>query len=256
MRLNELLIDPEATNASGVYVIANLASEKLYIGSSAKLRNRLTTHIWLLRNNRHKNAHLQAAWNKYGEDAFMFAPLQYAPVDDLESVEQGMIDKYRDVAYNLREVSSSNRGIKFSEETRRKISESSKAQWDRPEYRERMLAVIKNRELSPEGIAKMAATKRGKRLSEEHRQAMRDAVRKPPPERSEVHRAALGASRAKTYVVTSPEGVEQTVTNLREFCRSNSLQQSHMGKVARGVQDNHKGWLCRYDAPKPEPVAA
>lgn len=249
MKPNELLIDPEATNASGIYVIANLASEKLYIGSSAKLRNRLTTHIWLLRDNRHKNAHLQAAWNKYGEDFFMFAPLQYAPVEELEAVEQAMIDKYRDMAYNLREVSSSNRGVKFSEETRRKISESSKAQWDRPEYRERITAARREYQPTAEQIAKMAATKRGKRLSEQHRQAMRDAVRKPPPERSEAHRAALGASRAKTYVVTSPEGIEQTVTNLREFCRNNGLQQSHMGKVARGVQDNHKGWLCRYAEP-------
>lgn len=252
MKLNELLIDPEATNASGVYVIANLASEKLYIGSSAKLRNRLTTHIWLLRNGRHKNAHLQAAWNKYGEDAFMFAPLQYAAVENLEAVEQGMIDKYRDVAYNLREVSSSNRGVKFSEEAKRKIGENSKALWERPEYRERMMAVIRERQPSAEQIAKMAATKRGKRLSDDHRQAMRDAVRKAPPTRSEAHRAALGASRAKTYIVTSPDGVEQTVTNLRQFCRDNDLQQSHMGKVARGVQDNHKGWRCRC----PEPVAA
>ena len=57
---------------SGIYKIANLVNGKRYIGGSVNLKHRLVCHKSGLRRGRHKNPHLQNAWNKYGEENFEF----------------------------------------------------------------------------------------------------------------------------------------------------------------------------------------
>ena len=57
---------------TGVYQIRNRDSGAMYIGSAISLASRKTTHWWALRHGRHFNTHLQNAWNKYGESAFVF----------------------------------------------------------------------------------------------------------------------------------------------------------------------------------------
>lgn len=54
----------------------------------------------------------------------------------------------------------------------------------------------------------------------------------------------LGPS--KTYIVTTPNGIEKIVTNLNKFCREHELTQPLMIAVAKGKQKQHKGWSCRY----------
>jgi hypothetical protein len=51
---------------------------------------------------------------------------------------------------------------------------------------------------------------------------------------------------AKDWIVTDTTGTEHTITNLKEFCITNSLRLSAMINVARGVNFQHKGWKCRY----------
>ena len=60
----------------GVYIIQNKVNSKVYIGASKDTYNRLCEHKWQLRNNVHVNVHLQSAFNKYGEDKFMFDTLE------------------------------------------------------------------------------------------------------------------------------------------------------------------------------------
>ena len=55
---------------SGIYCIENITNHKTYIGSSKNIYQRLLKHFALLRYNKHQNAHLQSAWNKYGENSF------------------------------------------------------------------------------------------------------------------------------------------------------------------------------------------
>ncbi len=60
----------------GVYAIVNLVEGKQYVGSSKDLRRRWRDHWNELQSNKHSNAHLQRAFNKYGEAAFEFRILQ------------------------------------------------------------------------------------------------------------------------------------------------------------------------------------
>lgn len=67
----------------GIYKITNSKNDHFYIGSSVNLARRKTRHFSELRNNRHNNKHLQAAWNKYGALAFAFTVVEL-----VESAEQ------------------------------------------------------------------------------------------------------------------------------------------------------------------------
>lgn len=75
-------ISIKSQNRCGVYSIFNLENGKRYVGSSINIYNRLYEHLHNLRNNKAHNRHLQAAWNKYGEDSFKFNILEYCSADD------------------------------------------------------------------------------------------------------------------------------------------------------------------------------
>lgn len=60
----------------GIYKITCTANNKIYIGSSVNLQKRKRDHFYELRRNNHNNSKLQRAWNKYGEQAFIFEVLE------------------------------------------------------------------------------------------------------------------------------------------------------------------------------------
>jgi len=74
--------------ARGIYKIINVVNNKFYVGSAVRLSRRRTRHFSELRTNRHNNAKLQAAWNKYGESSFIFVVVEELPDDaDLLAAE-------------------------------------------------------------------------------------------------------------------------------------------------------------------------
>lgn len=72
----------------GIYMIVNQTNNHRYIGSSINIRERLWKHRALLRHQHHANAHLQNAWNKYGEDMFYFTVLEKCSEEERFSREQ------------------------------------------------------------------------------------------------------------------------------------------------------------------------
>ena len=56
----------------GIYQIKNIINNKSYIGQSTDINKRIAKHKASLRHNKHNNSHLQNAYNKYGEDKFVF----------------------------------------------------------------------------------------------------------------------------------------------------------------------------------------
>ena len=103
----------------GVYRIICQETGDCYVGSSAYLQSRKSEHLQRLRKNEHANIHLQRAWNKYGEESFIFEILERPSVKELVEREQYWIDVLVP-AYNIRKVAESNLGLKHSEATRAK----------------------------------------------------------------------------------------------------------------------------------------
>jgi group I intron endonuclease len=69
-----------------IYKIVNLVNDKFYVGSTNNQRERFRTHRNKLRRGVHHCAHLQASWNKYGEEKFTFKVI--ANVPDGESLQE------------------------------------------------------------------------------------------------------------------------------------------------------------------------
>lgn len=89
----------------GIYKIENTTNGKIYIGQSRDINDRWNYHIRSLKNNTHHNYHLQKAWNKYGEESFLFAVVERCEEFDLSNREMHYISKFkttnRKYGYNL-----------------------------------------------------------------------------------------------------------------------------------------------------------
>jgi group I intron endonuclease len=92
------------TKAHVIYRIRNVVNQKFYVGSTTGIRERFRTHRKRLRNNRHHCQHLQAAWNKYGEDCFKFEVLEVLVDEvDLQAVEDEWLNAFvgKNFCYNV-----------------------------------------------------------------------------------------------------------------------------------------------------------
>ena len=95
-----------------------------------------------------------------------------------------------------------------------------------------------------ETIQKMSNSAKGKKLSIEQKHKMSLAkLGKPQHPKT---RNALIQANSKTYIVTTPNGEEITVTNLNSWCKERKLDSSKMGGVAKGRNTTHFGYKCRY----------
>lgn len=109
---------------SGIYQIRNIINNDIYVGSTKSFQSRLYAHITLLERNKHHSRYLQNAYNKYGKQNFTFEILELVEnIKELILIEQKYLDKYNPT-YNVMKLAKNHLGVKRSEETKRKISES------------------------------------------------------------------------------------------------------------------------------------
>lgn len=145
------------TPVSGIYIILNTKDGKVYIGQAQSIRRRWGDHKSDLNRGKHRNTHLQRAWNKYGVTAFKFQILEYCPVEQLDEREKHHIAIYkgRGLAYNTSNGGQGTSGVIPNAETRQKLSDARKGE--------------KNHNF-------------GKTFSAEHRQKLSDSHKNPSPE--------------------------------------------------------------------------
>lgn len=78
----------------GIYQIKNIINDKRYIGQTVNEKRRKANHLFLLRRNQHHSTKLQNAYNKYGEENFVFEMLEECEVEKLNEKELLYIQKY------------------------------------------------------------------------------------------------------------------------------------------------------------------
>jgi group I intron endonuclease len=177
MKPTELTINPIVSiNKPGIYMIYNQENKKAYIGQASHIRKRFNSHKSELKNGCHGNSYLQNAWNKYGENTFLFIPLENCAKKELTNREAYYLDLIDlELRYNLKVVTEvhvtsevtrekirqANLGRKASEETRKKMSESAKKVIHSP--------------LSEEHKQNLSLAHKGKALSEEHKQKIAES---------------------------------------------------------------------------------
>lgn len=120
---------------TGIYQIKNLKTRKIYIGSAAGrfgITGRWDIHKSHLRLCKHCNQHLQRAWNKYGENAFVFEILEKCQSGACIKREQHYLDillfarnnddRFHQLGYNICRIAGNTLGYKHSEEAKLQMS--------------------------------------------------------------------------------------------------------------------------------------
>lgn len=156
---------PDFPAAPGIYVITNQVNGHRYVGSAVNLLQRKTDHLKDLKVGKHRNAHLQHAYDRYGPDAFSFVILELVEhAHDLLSREQHYIDTLNP-EYNIARIAGSSLGVKRSLETRAKVRVAHLGKKLSPEHVASMSASRRGKKQSPEHVAKRAESRRGEKLS-------------------------------------------------------------------------------------------
>ncbi len=105
----------------GVYKIRNKLNNKRYVGSTNNFEKRWADHRKSLRNG-DNSPYLQNAFNKHGEDNFVFEVVEeiVGSGEDLIACEQGYLDKGFElgILYNIAIVAG---GRNLGEEVNRKL---------------------------------------------------------------------------------------------------------------------------------------
>lgn len=156
---------------SCIYKIINKINNYFYIGQTCDFKYRVYAHLSSFRRCKHSNQKFQNAFNKYGEENFVFEVLLYCEPFELTRYEQFFVNTLNP-EYNIcKECVDSTKGTKLSDETKRKISESGKGRKMSDATKEKISAKKKGIPRSPEAIERIKKgilLKKGTRTREGH----------------------------------------------------------------------------------------
>lgn len=110
--------------SSGIYIIQCCVNGRVYVGQSKNLESRLKDHMYKLRNKRHENIHLQRAFNKHGEKAFIFNVCITCSIVDLDRYERFYISLFNSLDFGFNMDSGGNLKKVISLESRNKMSKA------------------------------------------------------------------------------------------------------------------------------------
>lgn len=167
--LTKLIIDPV------IYAITNIANDKQYVGQAINKNKRLRDHRIMLKAGKHSNRYLQAAYNKYGSEKFIYTILEVITKTDniievLTAREQYWMNTLNTVqpnGYNLNPTAGNAIGFKHTEETKLKWSEQRKGKKRSAEFSLIISKSWETRTVSDEARANMSLAHIGKTQSEE-----------------------------------------------------------------------------------------
>lgn len=163
---------------------------------------------------------LTLAIKKHGKENFKRKILEYCENEELlNEREQYWIKFYnstnREIGYNITDGGEGTLGYKPSEKTLQLQSTIMKELWNTKERKE----FCRQRAL--------------KQFSD------------PEQLRKATERAKGNSYRAKIYIITFPDGHEETIKNLTQFCKRHELNKECMCMVSSGKQFHHKNFKCR-----------
>lgn len=162
----------------GIYSITNTINGKRYYGSSLNAWGRKRQHWSDLGKSKHKNPHLQAAWNKYGKAAFEFTIVEEVAAENLQAVEQTYLDHNHN-GYNISKCAEcAPRGLKWSEESKKRRSEAMRGRKLSTEHRKALSLAGMGRRATSSQRAAMSRRMKGSIFSSKTREKMSLASKK------------------------------------------------------------------------------
>lgn len=232
-----------------VYVITNLITGKWYVGKTGvSVRDRWTNHKSGARNG--MDTYLCRSIRKYGEENFSVQSVaEVSTEEEANNLERIWIIPLSShdpqFGYNL---TLGGDGVRANEETKAKISSSSKGKIISDSTRAKMSAARKGKKLSPQQIKDIGDRFRGKPLTKEHRQKLSEAKqgkyigekhpmfgKKHAPESKEKMSQSKKGKEAwnKGRTWTTSERVSLSKGQKKRF--SNPEQRNHLSSVSKGL---------------------
>lgn len=233
----------------GVYEFLNTVNGHRYVGSAMRLERRCVDHVRLLNLGKHINPYLQAAWTKYGFQAFEIKPLLFCSDDNLLFYEQRAMDILKP-EYNIAKFAGAPmRGRTATPETRAKLAEAGKGRPVSEEARLKISAANRGRKRSPEALAKLSARMKGTQyhLGHSHSAEAKAKVsaantgRKRSPEVIEKLRIAMLGNKyslGKTHSIEARAKMSASRMG-NTICRGRKLTCEHKKRISRGLLSFH-----------------
>lgn len=198
-----------------IYCYTNKVNGMKYIGQTKKPKDRQVNHRWVAM--RYKTQYkFHVAIREYGWENFEYEMLEETDaLNDRELYYITTLDTLWPKGYNDRE------GQKISSEHAAKIATAKKKQW----------------ELRPE---------------EEKQKHIECLRRNTPNRRGHKYGSDFGKKLSKaqsyTWIVTHPDGKDEIVTNLKDWCEQHNIKRSGLKNSLYTKWKNHKGYqLKRFD---------
>lgn len=231
-----------------IYKIINVLNGKFYVGSTKNMYQRTYNHRRRLRKKTHHCKHLQAAWDLYGEDAFVFVVVETVDsIADLQRAEDVWLQEHfgKDYCYNASPYSDTPmRGGTHTEETREKISQKIQAALARGgagKYKR-----------SSETVEKLSASLKGNscakgyKRTEEERKAISERMKGKTLWLGKKHSEESKLKMGKRIVVTQPDGTEKEYATITIFRQESGLLIPTVQRALKSGQPLKKGLFKGY----------
>lgn len=232
-----------------IYKIINAINNKFYVGSAVNFEKRKARHLWRLRRGDHANKHLQAAWHKYGDNAFVFAVVEVVPESaDLLAAENVWLKQHvgKEYCYNLgTDATAPQLGM----------SGEKNAMWGKTfshteEAKARIGHAAKMRVQSEEEKAKRRVTMRGRPQRAEVRAKISATLSGEGNYWYGKKRPEHGAKVSKAVQVTDPEGRAKVFPSIQALRQTLDIKPPTVNRALKSgkplTRGPLKGWQFKY----------
>jgi group I intron endonuclease len=243
-----------ATMGMGVYKIINVVNNKFYVGSAVNFSRRKSRHFSELRAGKHNNRMLQSAWNKYGEQSFVFVVVEeVADKTILLSTENKWLKDHvgKEYCYNIgvdamapmlgmSGESSPTWGYKHTKASLQKIGNASKARVQSEEEKAKRRQTMRGHAVPTEVRAKISAKLAG--------EGNYWYGKKRPDH---------GAKVSRAVVAIQPNGVRQEYASIALLREDLGLKPPTINRAVKSnkalTRGPFTGWVFKYlDTPQKE----
>lgn len=212
-----------------IYKATNIINNKFYIGKTTKdLNRRKYEHHTFGK----KLTYFQKAIIKYGKENFKWEVLKECfTIEELNTSEIFFINESKAIlnGYNL---TNGGDGASFGDLNVSK----------RPEVKIKLRNNFKGKKHTEETKSKISNSLKGRKLSDEQKLSISIGQKGILLGRFIGDKSKL----AKKFLIIHPNDIEEEIIGLKKFCRDNKLDPKSMRRVARGEQQHHKGFKCKY----------
>jgi len=229
-----------------IYKVLNKITDKVYIGQTINtLQTRKVAHV----NDslaKRDNLVFHNTIRKHGIDNFTWEIIEYCDSkEELDEMEFHYIKQYNSLlpkGYNMTSGGGGMLDYQITEEHRKNLSESHKGYIHTAEQRRKIGESLKGRKHTNDTKKILSEQKLGSKNPMYGKFGKENPCYGITPPKHVFD--ALIEKMSNKWLIIFPNGQEEVVKNLSDFCRNNNLNKGNLCGTAHGRRPYHKGFRC------------